>query len=190
MLLRRLAFSSRTTRYSIMSASTSLPKRAHSTSPPPPTPSAVASASTTSPLAKRAKLAGDDTPSAAQPELATPSAVVEAIVAATEPAVPSQGQQKKEQANKGRKGKGGRKNAKGKAPKPGGVEEAGAFDVIEYLGAERVKELEEADRNWKKESEVEWGFGANGKDIEVRIVGMTSHGELSRLLGRYSGLWR
>lgn len=70
---------------------------------------------------------------------------------------------------------------KGKAPKPGGVEEAGAFDVIELLGAERVEELqrlqEEEGRDWTKEAEQEWGKGPDGKDVEVRVVGSNDHGE-------------
>ncbi|GAA5868134.1 hypothetical protein JCM3774_001031 [Rhodotorula dairenensis] len=70
---------------------------------------------------------------------------------------------------------------KGKAPKPGGVEEAGAFDVIELLGAERVQELqqwhEEEGRDWTKEAEQEWGKGPEGKDVEVRVVSSNDHGD-------------
>lgn len=72
-----------------------------------------------------------------------------------------------------------RKARKVKAPKPGGVEEAGAFDVIELLGRERVEEmqkLEQEGKNWRAEAEAEWGIGANGKDVEVKIVGINSHG--------------
>lgn len=185
MLLRRAALVLFRPRIAMSVPTSALPKRALSTSPSPP--ALAAAASTTSQSAvKRAKIEGDDTPSAAQPELAVP-AVIEALAAvANGGRVKTQGEQQKEQANKGRKGK-GKKNAKGKAPKPGGVEEAGAFDVVEFLGAERVKELEESERNWKKESEEEWGFGANGKDIEVRIVGMSSHGKFELSSDAFSG---
>lgn len=76
---------------------------------------------------------------------------------------------------------GGGRKSKVKAPKPGGVEEAGAFDVIELLGAERVEELERLEKDegkdWRKAAETEWGSGPNGKDVELRIVGINSHGE-------------
>jgi tRNA (uracil-5-)-methyltransferase len=80
---------------------------------------------------------------------------------------------------KRRGGGGGGGAAKVKAVKPGGAEEAGAFDVVALLGRARVDELDAAssDRNWKKESEAEWGYGATGKDIEVDIVALNSHGE-------------
>lgn len=68
-----------------------------------------------------------------------------------------------------------------KAPKPGGVEEAGAFDVVELLGAERVEELQKLEKeegtDWRKAAEEEWGNGPNGKDLEVKIVGINSHGD-------------
>ncbi|GAA5833387.1 hypothetical protein JCM3766R1_005487 [Sporobolomyces carnicolor] len=76
---------------------------------------------------------------------------------------------------------GGGRKSKVKAPKPGGVEEAGAFDVIELLGAERVEELERLEKDegkdWRKAAEEEWGSGPNGKDVELRIVGINSHGD-------------
>lgn len=71
-----------------------------------------------------------------------------------------------------------------KEVKAGGAEETGHFDVIELLGLDRVTEmklLEEGGKNWRKESEVEWGVGADGKDMEVRIVGMSAHGMSSLL---------
>lgn len=167
-----------------MSDAALLPKRAHSTSPPPP---AAAFTSTTSPLAKRVKLDLDPTPSApALPASVLPPGIETVAAAASAvpqnvdtPKVPGPAQKKRDQANKDRKnGNGKGRKLKGKPPKPGGVEEAGAFDVKELLGEVRVLEMDEMDRDWKKESEVEWGFGAEGKEIQVRVVGMNAHGEL------------
>lgn len=73
----------------------------------------------------------------------------------------------------------GKKGRKVKAPKPGGVEEAGAFDVLELLGKERVEEMQRMEaqgQDWRKEAEKEWGIGSTGKDVQVKIVGINSHG--------------
>lgn len=66
-----------------------------------------------------------------------------------------------------------------KVPKAGGAEETGHFDVLTYLGATRVDELralEVTNGDGKRAAELEWGVGAEGKDIEVRIVGISAHG--------------
>lgn len=70
---------------------------------------------------------------------------------------------------------------KAKPPKPGGAEETSHFDTLRFLGSERVQELralEEVHGDGKKAAEVEWGVGAEGKDVEVTIVGLSSHGTL------------
>ncbi|SCV72097.1 BQ2448_4791 [Microbotryum intermedium] len=86
----------------------------------------------------------------------------------------------------GRKSKQGKK---AKAVKPGGAEEVGAFDVVEFLGQERIDALEidaEASglKDWnRKQAEKEWGFGAEGKQVQVRVVGLNSHGDgLAKLI--------
>ncbi|SGY21528.1 BQ5605_C016g08249 [Microbotryum silenes-dioicae] len=84
-------------------------------------------------------------------------------------------------ARKSNKNKQGKK--KTKAVKPGGAEEVGAFDVVEFLGPERVEALEEEAersgvRDWSRnEAEKEWGFGAQGKSVQVRVVGLNAHGQ-------------
>jgi hypothetical protein len=72
-----------------------------------------------------------------------------------------------------------------KPPKPGGAEETGHFDVLTFLGSARVDELralEELHGDGKKAAELEWGVGAEGKDVEVRILGMSAHGKRTYLL--------
>ncbi|KDE09208.1 hypothetical protein MVLG_00530 [Microbotryum lychnidis-dioicae p1A1 Lamole] len=90
-------------------------------------------------------------------------------------------------ARKSNKNKQGKK--KTKAVKPGGAEEVGAFDVVEFLGPERVEALEEEAersrvRDWSRnEAEKEWGFGAQGKSVQVRVVGLNAHGDgLAKLI--------
>lgn len=169
-------------RRSIMSIPNLPPKRALSASPPP---SALpASTIDLAPAAKRAKVETVDQSLAAVPAAAAavetgvvPSKVVPGVKAGTNEAATAVSRGKKDQANKNRRN-GKRTAGKVKAVKPGGAEEAGAFDVVALLGQERVNELEASDRDWKKESEVEWGFGAGGKDLEVDIVALNSHGEM------------
>ena len=106
-------------------------------------------------------------------ELPASEAVASASEAAPLPVVP--GKQKKQ-----------RKGRKGKAPKAGGAEETGYFDTVELLGLERVQEMEaraEEGREWRKEAEIEWGIGGEGRDIEVRVVGMSAHGAFVSVLG-------
>lgn len=174
---RSLAITTRTPIYRPLlrnMSSEAAPKRAHSASPPPSiAPPVPSTSSATSPAAKRVKLdtgAEEAAPAAAEPAVAPTAPAAGADVKAA-------GQQKRNEANKNRNAnkKGGKKH-KGKPPKPGGVEEAGAFDVLELLGEARVKELEALERDWKKESEVEWGAGADGKEVEVRVVAMNAHG--------------
>jgi len=133
-------------------------------SPNPTSSTSTSTTSATSPNSKRVKLAVEE-PASALPNL----------IEVKEPV-----QQKKPKHSKPQE----RKARKVKAPKPGGVEEAGAFDVIELLGKERVEEmqkLEQEGKNWRGEAEKEWGVGANGKDVEVKIVGINSHGAVSHL---------
>ncbi|GAA5925740.1 tRNA (uracil(54)-C(5))-methyltransferase [Sporobolomyces koalae] len=138
-------------------------KRAHS-----PAPAVPSTSSATSPASKRVKLATEET----------------APVVATEASPLSVKQNRKiagrSANNNNQHQKGGRKS-KVKAPKPGGVEEAGAFDVIELLGQARVNELQQLEReegkDWRKAAELEWGIGATGKDVEVKIVSINSHGD-------------
>lgn len=168
--------------YLAMSTSTPIiaPKRSHSASPPPPS---VPSATSPQLVAKRVKLDLDlPTPEALPPavaEVVAPALVVTPVVA---------GKQKQKQNNKEKKGR--RKGGKGKAPKPGGAEETGYFDTVELLGLERVKEMEglaEEGREWRKEAEEEWGIGQEGKDVEVRVLGMSAHGAF---LGSFRCWWR
>lgn len=134
-------------------------KRSLSASPPPPR--------------KEPKL--EISSAAAQPAPAAPATGDVADTPQSKTQVTAS-KQNRQQQGKNRKGK---RAGKVKAVKPGGAEEAGAFDVIALLGQDRVAELEESDRDWKKESEAEWGWGADGKDIEVKIVELNSHGERS-----------
>jgi hypothetical protein len=134
--------------------------------------------STTSPDSKRAKLS-----STSEDATASTPATSEA------PTLTAKQNRKiagRSNNNNGKQG-GGRKS-KVKAPKPGGVEEAGAFDVIELLGAERVEEMQkmesEEGKDWRKAAEEEWGSGPNGKDVELNIVGINSHGESRRFHSR------
>lgn len=69
---------------------------------------------------------------------------------------------------------------KQKPVKAGGAEETGYFDVMHYLGTSRVAELRalEAEQgDGKRAAELEWGVGAEGKDVQVRIIGMSAHGK-------------
>lgn len=171
----------------VPTGSAAAPKRALSTSPPASSlPTAVTSStdpaatSSSDPAAKKVKLTVED-PVSVPPNLVEEAAATTAsetsfgtaVVDAPKPAASSSSAAAGKSARKPRQ-------RKGKAPKPGGVEEAGAFDVIELLGAERVKELqrlqEEEGRDWTKEADLEWGKGPEGKDVEVRVVGSNDHG--------------
>ncbi|KAK4701850.1 hypothetical protein P7C70_g4374, partial [Phenoliferia sp. Uapishka_3] len=166
-----------------MSESNVVPKRALSGSPP---------LRPTSPPAKKAKVeletpaSGPSLPTFFPPvDSATLPTTSEAIPEVAAPVVsvgastkPAQNKKSDNKAQKGRKGKG---KGKAKPHKPGGAEETGQFDVLELLGVERVKEMdreaEDADRDWRSEAEAEWGKGFDGKDVEVRVVGMSAHGD-------------
>ncbi|GAA6028273.1 hypothetical protein NBRC10512_003114 [Rhodotorula toruloides] len=150
------------------SADSSLPpKRPLSTSPPPPTPPAAASAAAADPATKRVKLSVED-------PVGVPPVLVEQPLPPNQPSTSARPPASK-RADAGSKARKPRQR-KTKAPKPGGVEEAGAFDVIELLGKARVEEMkrleEEEGRDWRLEAEKEWGKDKDGKDVEVRIVGM------------------
>ncbi|TKA57970.1 hypothetical protein B0A53_00372 [Rhodotorula sp. CCFEE 5036] len=181
----------------VPTSSASAPKRALSTSPPPPPslPTAVTSSSN-DPAAKKVKLTVEE-PVSVPPNLVEapvePAAADAATAAASEissrtvvdaskpPAASSSSSAAAAAVATGKAAPRKPRQRKGKAPKPGGVEEAGAFDVIELLGAERVKELqrlqEEEGRDWTKEAELEWGKGPEGKDVEVRVAGSNDHGD-------------
>ncbi|GAA5833494.1 hypothetical protein JCM9279_001543 [Rhodotorula babjevae] len=155
-------------------------KRALSTSPPPPP--AAPQAAADHPDSKRVKLSVED-------PVSVPPVLVEAPAAA--PAGDNDGStappprprkpthQHPKQPRKPRQ-------RKGKPPKPGGAEEAGAFDVVALLGEDRVAELnrlqQEEGRDWVAEAEREWGQGAQGKDLDVQVVGWTDHGDGLALL--------
>ncbi|KWU47153.1 hypothetical protein RHOSPDRAFT_28167 [Rhodotorula sp. JG-1b] len=182
----------------VPTSSAAAPKRALSTSPPPTSSLPIAASSSGGAVApaaraeesaaKKVKLTVEE-PASVPPNLVeepanTESAAAEVQNARTtevggDPAAPAA----KASTTTTNGGKAARKprQRKGKAPKPGGVEEAGAFDVIELLGAERVKELqrlqEEEGRDWTKEAELEWGKGPEGKDVEVRVAGSNDHGD-------------
>ncbi|KAJ8294052.1 tRNA (uracil(54)-C(5))-methyltransferase [Rhodotorula toruloides] len=160
------------------SADSSLPpKRPLSTSPPPPTPPAAASAAAADPATKRVKLSVED-------PVGVPPVLVEQPLPPNQPSTSARPPASK-RADAGSKARKPRQR-KTKAPKPGGVEEAGAFDVIELLGKARVEEMkrleEEEGRDWRLEAEKEWGKDKDGKDVEVRIVGMNDHGDGLALL--------
>lgn len=150
----------------LMSTPTNPPKRALSPSAPALSTSTSINSTTTSPDSKRVKLTTDVKEDAPKTELTA-----------------KQNRKIAGRSNNNNNSNGGSKGRKSKvkAPKPGGVEEAGAFDVVELLGAERVAELErmekEDGKDWRKAAEEEWGNGPNGKDIEIKIVGINSHGE-------------
>ncbi|BGP48408.1 tRNA(m5U54)methyltransferase [Rhodotorula kratochvilovae] len=156
-------------------------KRAHSTSPPPPAPPAAAAAAADHPDSKRVKLTVED-------PVSVPPVLVEAPVAAPAEETTKPAASTSRAAPTGAKAKQPRKPRmrKGKAPKPGGAEEAGAFDVLELLGEERVAELkrlqEDEGRDVTAEAEQEWGKGAEGKDLEVDVVGWNDHGDGLALL--------
>lgn len=181
----------------VPTSSASAPKRALSTSPPPPPslPTAVTSSSN-DPAAKKVKLTVEEPvsvpPNLVEAPVEPAAAVDEATAAVSEtssrtvvdaskpPAASSSSSAAAAAVATGKAAPRKPRQRKGKAPKPGGVEEAGAFDVIELLGAERVKELqrlqEEEGRDWTKEAELEWGKGPEGKDVEVRVAGSNDHG--------------
>ncbi|KAK4054428.1 tRNA(m5U54)methyltransferase [Microbotryomycetes sp. JL201] len=73
------------------------------------------------------------------------------------------------------------KNQRTKAVKPGGAEEVGAFDVAALLGHDRVEELGNP-REWYRKSLEEWGSGAQGKNVTVKVVDLNSHGDGLALL--------
>lgn len=184
----------------VPTGSAAAPKRALSTSPPPPPASSLpiaasssssgdavapAAARTEESAPKKVKLTVEE-PASVPPNLVEEPASTESTEvqnsrtteAGGDPAAPAPAA--KVSTTTGGKAARKPRQRKGKAPKPGGVEEAGAFDVIELLGAERVKELqrlqEEEGRDWTKEAELEWGKGPEGKDVEVRVVGSNDHG--------------
>lgn len=173
-------------------------KRAHSTSPPPPP-------TTSLPADKRIRLDVEE-PASVPPNLvetvvdaatlpvastststSSSSAAVDATVDPSAPVVPPTAPAAAKGSNGAaqEKGKGKSRKVKGrkiKPPKPGGAEEAAAFDIVELLGKERVKELERKveEDGWDAYSEAvkEWGKDKEGKDIEVRIAGISDHGAL------------
>ncbi|GAA5895266.1 hypothetical protein JCM8208_005956 [Rhodotorula glutinis] len=158
-------------------------KRALSTSPPPPpAPPAAPQAAADHPDSKRVKLTVED-PVSVPPVLveapAAPSAAPAAADDGTAPRPRKPTHQHPKQPRKPRQ-------RKGKPPKPGGAEEAGAFDVVALLGEDRVAELtrlqQDEGRDWAAEAEREWGRGAQGKDLEVQVVGWTDHGDGLALL--------
>lgn len=167
-----------------MSAAAEPTKRALSNSPGP-----SAAPSGTSPVSKKVKTDLDSDSVPAPAPIATeageigattlPGQADEPIPAPAPAPAAAPARQPKQAKSKAAKGKG---KKGGKPPKPGGAEETGYFDVVELLGQERVDELkaleeaEEGARNWKKEAEEEWGHGAEGKDVEVEVVGMSAHG--------------
>ncbi|KAK4335446.1 tRNA (uracil(54)-C(5))-methyltransferase [Rhodotorula toruloides] len=154
------------------------PKRPLSASPPPPAPPEAASAAAADPATKRVKLSVED-------PISVPPVLVEQPLPPNAPSTSAPTRSAPKKTDPGSKARKPRQR-KTKAPKPGGVEEAGAFDVIELLGKERVDELkrleEEEGRDWRLEAEKEWGKDKDGKDVEVRIVGMNDHGDGLALL--------
>lgn len=149
-------------------------KRALSTSPPPPPPAAPQAAAD-HPDSKRVKLTVEDPVSVPPVLVETPAAPAPAGDSATAapPRPPKPTHHHPKQPRKPRQ-------RKGKPPKPGGAEEAGAFDVVALLGEERVAELtrlqQDEGRDWVAEAVREWGQGKEGKDLEVQVVGWTDHG--------------
>ncbi|GAA6034092.1 hypothetical protein JCM8097_000691 [Rhodosporidiobolus ruineniae] len=180
-------------------------KRLHSASPPPPAPPAVpdaAAAAAENPLTKRVKLSVED-PVAVPPNLvetpveASSSSAAGAAEASTSTSAVVE-EPPKEEKRTGSSTKPKRKDApshkkmrkvrgrKIKPPKPGGAEEAAVFDIIELLGAERVKELErkQEEDGWDAYEEAikEWGKDKAGRDMDVRVVGINDHGDGLALL--------
>jgi tRNA (uracil-5-)-methyltransferase len=159
-------------------------KRAHSTSPPPPAATLPADKrirlEVEEPVSQPPNLVEKVVPAVEASSSSAPSiAAVETPSASTSTAPPAKGSNGAVQG----KGKGKTRKVKGrkiKPPKPGGAEEAAAFDIVEHLGAERVKELERRveEDGWDayKEAVAEWGKDKEGKDIEVRIAGISDHG--------------
>ncbi|BGP16307.1 hypothetical protein JCM10213_006463 [Rhodosporidiobolus nylandii] len=174
------------------SESSAAPKRALSASPPP-----AASLPSTAPNAKRVKL--DDAGAPALAIGADPAAPAAAVEASTTTAVLEQAKQP-QPAGSSTKPRGGQQGGKGgakkvklpngrkikvKPPKPGGMEEAAAFDIVALLGKERVDELEgKITEGWNAYQEAvnEWGKDRDGKDVEVRVVGISDHGDGLALL--------
>ncbi|GAA6013747.1 hypothetical protein JCM10207_008178 [Rhodosporidiobolus poonsookiae] len=147
-------------------------KRALSASPSPP-PSAVDAAASST---KKIKLAVED------PVSVPPNLVEQPVTAVGEPAASTMNGSSSVKPNKDPAARKPRpRKQKAKPVTPGGAEEAAAFDIVELLGADRVKELErlrdEDGRDWKVESEKEWGKDKDGKDVEVRVVGISGHGD-------------
>lgn len=161
------------------------PKRAASKSPPPPandtalppkrakhSVSPVAPAAPTSTILTSAIPEFTYTPKVEQPPAPAPAPAPARAAAPVRPAQP----------------KGRSRAVKVKPVKAGGAEETGYFDAVQFFGKEvydQMKELElgttvdgvrKEGRNWKKEAELEWGIGAEGKDVEVQIVGISAHG--------------
>lgn len=185
MLARCLRLTPRLSPYRPYAAMSSAapPKRALSGSPPPSMPSVPAS-----PPTKRVKL-DDTTEAAASIDASAPAPAAAETPAPTDAAAAGRLRQKannkamKQDARDKGRGKG--KGKRGKPHKAGGAEETGQFDVVELLGEARVSELDRMadvdDRDWRKEAELEWGVGSEGKDVEVRVVGLSAHGASTRV---------
>lgn len=183
-MLRSRQLLTRTLTSALRMSDQAAPKRALSASPPP-----LAQPTSPRPPLKKAKLEDAPVPApvstAAEVALMATSSetVVEGVSALVSDAAPkaagsaTQGKKPDGKALKGRQPKG---RGKAKPHKPGGAEETGAFDVLELLGAERVAAMElaaaEAGQDWRAEAEAEWGKAQDGKDVEVRVVGMSAHG--------------
>ncbi|KAK4056666.1 tRNA(m5U54)methyltransferase [Microbotryomycetes sp. JL221] len=142
--------------------------------------------SQTSLAPKRPKLEQDDTPNSLQRQIqvepsqqSTTSGVQDAAAPAVKRQHNHNNNSKQTSAQRDNK-----KQHKGKAPKPGGVEEVGAFDIQLLLGNDRVEELQQlhSDKEWYKLALQEWNSGADGKNVKVRIVELNSHGEGLALL--------
>ncbi|KAM0749152.1 S-adenosyl-L-methionine-dependent methyltransferase [Meredithblackwellia eburnea MCA 4105] len=110
-----------------------------------------------------------------------PPSILEQVQSTNGSKTPTPTAQKKQRTNNKQTSKKIKKK-KSKPPKPGGAEETGAFDVLEWLGRERVQELEK----WIEEDDEgdccelaakEWGKGKDGKEVEVEVVGLSAHGD-------------
>lgn len=198
MLLRvaRATFQINTRRMTTPPPAVTAFKRALSTSPPPPVPAATLSATSTDlPATKRVKTEHESKNEVSEAVSTSPAVSIESaapqVIASVETTIlPSSAPKpvSSHQQNKNTARNPNKKGKKVKEVKAGGAEETGHFDVIELLGLDRVTEmrlLEEGGKNWRKESEVEWGVGADGKNMEVRIVGMSAHGMSSLLCKLY-----
>lgn len=173
----------RTPLYRLSMSADQAPKRAHSTSPPPPaSPSAVPPTAVESAAAKRVKLTVEEPASVPPNLIETP--IVAGKASTSEPAKKKEGTSNGKPApasgNKPKRIKTANgKRFKVKPPKPGGAEEAAAFDIIELLGQAKVEELKQKEvEGWSAYNEAvkEWGKDKEGKDLEVRVAGISDHG--------------